>query len=107
MTDATEECGADLEACTYVAAAAGAAKCEWVAAVSMDAETVALQECLATSRIEAYEEDFNCLEKVSGPSCGVAYTCTYVEAAEEDDKTSGTAVAAAAVSALAFVAANL
>ena len=107
MTDATEECGADLEACTYVAAAAGAPKCEWVAAVSMDAETVALQECLATSRIEAYEEDFNCLEKVSGPSCGVAYTCTYVEEAEEDDKTSGTAVAAAAVSALAFVAANL
>lgn len=110
-TTATEACGADPSACTYVAAAGGAAKCEWVDAVTMDAETVALQTCLAASRIGAYEADFNCLEHVSGPSCGEAYECTAPEPEPEPsaevEKTSGTAVATAAASALAFVAANL
>jgi len=106
-TTATEECGADPSACTYVAAAEGAPKCEWVDTVTMDAETVALQTCLATSRIAAYEADYNCLEHVSGPACGEAYQCTYVEPVDEEPKTSDSAVATAAVSTLAFVVANL
>ncbi len=111
-TAATETCAADGAengaavdpgACTYTAAAS---KCTWgggVAATVLGAEVVAYQKCIAASRIGAFEADYNCLTNVGAATCGGTYQCTYVE----EDKSSGAAATAAAVSIVALVVANL
>merc|ERR1711871_482450 len=85
--------GVDPSACTYTPAVAEAATCTWQAAgatETLSAEVVALQTCLAASRIAAYDPDMNCLEHISGPACGESYECTYVaDTSDTSDKTSG------------------
>ena len=46
---------------------------------------LALAECVAQSRIDAYDPGMNCLEFVGGPKCGEPYVCSADEDADADE----------------------